>query len=270
MSADASRPTRGRAASSGAAPPARPWCGTPCATCSTSRAAPTGVRGRHRRRHRRVRGPGRRARPPGPRRRPQPRRPRHAGAPRRRERGRRPGHRTPGRPRRPRTTWSPAGSADVVLCHGVLEIVDDPAAALAALAGVLRPGGTLSLLVNQRHAAVVTRAMAGHFGAARALLDGPWPAAAAGARHRRFTADEIAAVLDAAGFDTRSMHAVRVFVDLVPSSLVDLEPGAAAGPGRARAGGRRPGPSTSPSPPRSTPWPPAADPAPDTPPGGAR
>ena len=117
-----------------------------------------------------------------------------------------------------------AGSADVVLCHGVLEIVDDPAAALAALAGVLRPGGTLSLLVSQRHAAVVTRAMAGHFGQARSLLD---DAGSAGGSTRRFTADEITAVLDDSGFDTGTMHAVRVFVDLVPSSLVDLEPGAA-------------------------------------------
>jgi ubiquinone/menaquinone biosynthesis C-methylase UbiE len=115
------------------------------------------------------------------------------------------------------------GSADVVLCHGVLEIVDDPAAALGALVRVLRPGGTLSLLVNQRHAAVVTRAMAGHFQQARALLD---DTGAAGTT-RRFTADEVTAVLDQAGFDTRAMHAVRVFVDLVPSSLVDLEPGAA-------------------------------------------
>ena len=52
-------------------------------------------------------------------------------------------------------------SADAVLCHGVLEVVDDPDAALSSLAAVLRPGGTLSLLVSQRHAAVVARAMAG-------------------------------------------------------------------------------------------------------------
>jgi S-adenosylmethionine-dependent methyltransferase len=125
----------------------------------------------------------------------------------------------------------PAGEVDVVLCHGVLEIVEDPGAALAVLAQVLRPGGTLSLLVNQRHAAVVARAMAGHFGQARALLDAP--ATKPGtpgtdpAGPRRFTADEVTAVLDAAGFDLRTMHAVRVFADLVPSSLVDLEPGAA-------------------------------------------
>ena len=114
-------------------------------------------------------------------------------------------------------------SADVVLCHGVLEIVDDPAAALDTIAKALRPGGTLSLLVSQRHAAVVARAMAGHFGQAKALLDDP----AAGAATRRFTATEVTSVLDDAGFDTTSMHAVRVFADLVPSSLVDLEPGAA-------------------------------------------
>jgi ubiquinone/menaquinone biosynthesis C-methylase UbiE len=117
-----------------------------------------------------------------------------------------------------------AGSVDVVLCHGVLEVVDDPGAALASLAGVLRVGGTLSLLVSQRHAAVVARAMAGHFRQARDLLDGHLPDGAP----RRVTAEETTDLLTAAGFTDVSLHAVRVFSDLVPSSLVDLEPGASA------------------------------------------
>ena len=121
------------------------------------------------------------------------------------------------------STLVPDGSVDAVLCHGVLEIVEDPAAALAGLARVLRPGGTLSLLVNQRHAAVVTRAMAGHFVQARTLLDDP----TAGGAGRRFTAEELTALLTGTGFTPVAMHAVRVFADLVPSSLVDLEPGAA-------------------------------------------
>lgn len=129
---------------------------------------------------------------------------------------------------------------DLVLCHGVLEVVDDPAAALAAIAGVLPPGGTLSLLVAQRHAAVVARAMAGHFAAAHDLLapagagggagaagggpgDGPVPRTG-----RRYTAEEVADLLATAGLAPRVVHGVRVFSDLVPSSLLDLEPGATA------------------------------------------
>ncbi len=116
-----------------------------------------------------------------------------------------------------------SASADVVLCHGVLEVVDDPAAALATIAEVLRPGGVLSLLVAQRHAAVVARAMAGHFEQARAILDGIEPAGRSG---RRFTAPELEELLPAAGFTVTTTHAVRVFSDLVPGSLLDLEPGA--------------------------------------------
>ncbi|WP_460370446.1 methyltransferase domain-containing protein, partial [Actinocorallia lasiicapitis] len=39
------------------------------------------------------------------------------------------------------------GVADLVLCHSVLEYVEDPARALAALTGAARPGGSLSVLV---------------------------------------------------------------------------------------------------------------------------
>ena len=116
------------------------------------------------------------------------------------------------------------GSADVVLCHGVLEVVPDPAAALRTITGVLREGGLLSLLVAQRHAAVVARAMAGHFQQALGMLDDP----ASGRGGRRYTADEVAALLADAGFTLEETHAVRVFADLVPGSLLDLEPGATA------------------------------------------
>jgi SAM-dependent methyltransferase len=118
-------------------------------------------------------------------------------------------------------------SADLVLCHGVLEVVDDPAAALATLRQVLRPGGVLSLLVAQRHAAVVARAMAGHFAQARTLLDAG-PGERDGRAGHRFTADEVTALVFAAGFAVESVHGVRVFADLVPGSLLDLEPGATA------------------------------------------
>jgi SAM-dependent methyltransferase len=117
------------------------------------------------------------------------------------------------------------GAADLVLCHGVLGLVDDPADALAVIASLLRPGGALSLLVGQRHAAVLGRAMAGRFSEARELLDqSPVPEA-----EHRFTADEVRDLLADGGFDLAEMHAVRVFADLVPSALLDIEPGAVDG-----------------------------------------
>ncbi|GAA1769259.1 methyltransferase [Nocardioides hankookensis] len=118
-------------------------------------------------------------------------------------------------------------SADLVLCHGVLEVVDDPAAALATIREVLRPGGVLSLLVSQRHAAVVARAMAGHFTQALTLLDAG-PGERDGRAGHRFTAAEASDLVGGAGFTVESVHGVRVFADLVPGSLLDLEPGATA------------------------------------------
>ena len=61
---------------------------------------------------------------------------------------------------------------DLVCCHGVLEVVDDPSATMAALAAALAPQGRLSLLVAGRLAAVVARALAGEFAHAQALLEG--------------------------------------------------------------------------------------------------
>jgi SAM-dependent methyltransferase len=120
----------------------------------------------------------------------------------------------------------PAGAADLVLCHGVLGLVDDPLDALAVIGRLLRPGGALSLLVGQRHAAVVGRAMAGHFALAHELLDG---VAQPGDQEHRFTADEVRGLLAEAGFALAEIHGVRVFTDLVPSALLDLEPGAVEG-----------------------------------------
>jgi S-adenosylmethionine-dependent methyltransferase len=120
------------------------------------------------------------------------------------------------------------GSADAVLCHGELEVVDDPADALRAVAAVLRPEGLLSLLVTQRHAAVLAKALAGHLADARHLLVDPtgrW--GSADPVPRRFTEPEVTELLSTTGFDITGVHGARVFTDLVPSALVDTEPGAA-------------------------------------------
>jgi SAM-dependent methyltransferase len=114
------------------------------------------------------------------------------------------------------------GSADVVLCHGVLEVVDDPEAALVAINTVLRPDGLVSVLVANRLAAVLTRALSGHFEQARAALIAPaheWDPGLHGAR--RYARDEVIRLLGGCGFSVQVVQAVRVFTDLVPSTLVD-------------------------------------------------
>jgi S-adenosylmethionine-dependent methyltransferase len=119
-------------------------------------------------------------------------------------------------------------SADVVLCHGVLEHIEDPPAAITVLAQAVRIGGVLSLLVAQRTAIVLARALSGHFAEALHALhdpDGRW--GPGDPVPRRYTEAEIRTLLAAAGLTTRTVHGTPVFADLVPGSLLDLEPGAA-------------------------------------------
>jgi ubiquinone/menaquinone biosynthesis C-methylase UbiE len=128
-------------------------------------------------------------------------------------------------------------SADLVLCHSVLEYVDSPPAAMAAIAAVLRPGGAVSVLTASAVAAVIHRALAGRFDEARRLLSGIGAAAgngstpdAGGHRQpgpRRFTLAGVTGLIEPAGLRPGPAQGVRVFADLVPRVVADADPGAA-------------------------------------------
>ena len=125
-------------------------------------------------------------------------------------------------------------AADLVICHSVLEYVDSPADALAAVARVLRPGGTVSVLAASVAAAILHRAVAGRLADARALLDRevgqPGPGRGPGrppAVPRYFTLPGLGALIEGAGLVPGAAHGVQIFADLVPSVLVDADPGAA-------------------------------------------
>jgi S-adenosylmethionine-dependent methyltransferase len=118
--------------------------------------------------------------------------------------------------------------ADLVICHNVLEYVDSPDAALAAIARVLRPGGTVSVLAANTVAAVLQRALAGKYAEALAMLPGsagssavPSSAGRAPSVARRFTLPELTALIEGAGLRVGDAHGIRIFSSLLPGAGAD-------------------------------------------------
>ncbi|HWC35751.1 MAG TPA: methyltransferase domain-containing protein [Mycobacteriales bacterium] len=119
-------------------------------------------------------------------------------------------------------------SVVAVLCHSVLEVVDDPAAALRAVVDVLRPGGLASILVANRVAATAARVASGRLGEARDLLASEAGVTGAGdPLRRRFTVAGIQSLVAASGLRPRTTHGVRIFADAAPAALLEGDVSAA-------------------------------------------
>jgi len=111
-----------------------------------------------------------------------------------------------------------------VLCHSVLEVVDSPVSAAKSIAATLRPGGAASVIVANRAAAVLARAISGHLDAAHALLTDPTGSTGPADRlRRRYDAPSASALLAGAGLTVEQIHGVRVITDLVPGVVLDSE-----------------------------------------------
>lgn len=110
----------------------------------------------------------------------------------------------------------PSAETDAVICHRVLDVVDSPADALAAMGELLRPGGALSLLVALRHSVVLTQALAGHLALARRSWADP----------SRLDYARVIALTEEAGFTVLASHGIGAIADHVPERLVEGEPGA--------------------------------------------
>jgi S-adenosylmethionine-dependent methyltransferase len=101
-------------------------------------------------------------------------------------------------------------SRDAAVCHDLITQVDDPAAVLAALAGVLCDGGVLSLGFANRDWLVLRAGRRGEHAGALRLAHGPdagRPPAPA------MTLAEVEAELERAGFEAVAASGVGVFVD---------------------------------------------------------
>lgn len=102
---------------------------------------------------------------------------------------------------------------DVVLAHGIVEVVESPTQSLAAIAAAVRPGGVLSVLVGNPVAAVLARALTGDLVGAERELHDLDSTAVTPASLRRLCAD--------CGLAVEEVHGVGVFRDLVPGAALD-------------------------------------------------
>jgi SAM-dependent methyltransferase len=121
----------------------------------------------------------------------------------------------------------PPASADLVLAHGLLEVVEDPKATVAAMADALAPGGVVSVVVANRYAAVLHRALAGRLTDARDLLDDPAGQLPGESLQRRFDTSGLGELLVDAGLVVELVQGSGVLADLVPGPLLELNAGAA-------------------------------------------
>jgi SAM-dependent methyltransferase len=118
------------------------------------------------------------------------------------------------------------GSADLVVAHGVLEVVDDPKITVAAMVGTLAAGGALSVVVANRTAALLHHAIAGRLAEARTVADDPAGRLRSEQILRRFDTDSLTRLLTDGGLVVELLQGQGVLVDLVPGAVLQQEPGA--------------------------------------------
>jgi SAM-dependent methyltransferase len=124
-------------------------------------------------------------------------------------------------------TLVPAGDADVALAHGLLEVVEDPKNTLAAMAEAVVPGGAVSVVVANRYAAILHRAIAGRLGDVRDLLDDPAGHLPGESLLRRFDTEGLRGLLVDSGLEVELVQGAGALADVVPGQVLELNPGAA-------------------------------------------
>jgi S-adenosylmethionine-dependent methyltransferase len=115
-----------------------------------------------------------------------------------------------------------AASFDVILCHNVLEYLDDPVAALRGAARALRDSSAiLSVLVRNRSGEVFKAAIqAGDLAVAESTLTAEWGQESLyGGRVRLFTSNSLHAMLKAASLAVIAERGVRVLADYLPPRI---------------------------------------------------
>ena len=111
---------------------------------------------------------------------------------------------------------------DVILCHNILEYVDDPKAVLRSVVRVLRNSSSIFSVVVRNQAGEVLKAaiQAGDLAAAERNLNGEWGYESLyGGRVRLFKPDGVRTMLKAASLTVFAERGVRVISDYLPLSV---------------------------------------------------
>jgi len=116
----------------------------------------------------------------------------------------------------------PAGSFDLILCHNILEYVDDPCAVLRSAARTLRdPSSIISVLVRNQAGEVLKAAIQdGDVAAAEHNLTAEWGHESLyGGRVRLSTAESLKAMLREPSLAVTAERGVRVLSDYLPPTV---------------------------------------------------
>jgi len=114
------------------------------------------------------------------------------------------------------------GSFDVVLCHNVLEYVDDPGAVLSDAARLLRDSSAiLSVLVRSQAGEVLKAAIqTGDLSAAEDALTSDWGQESLyGGKVQLFTLDKMRKLMKASSLSVITERGVRVITDYLPPKV---------------------------------------------------
>jgi S-adenosylmethionine-dependent methyltransferase len=115
-----------------------------------------------------------------------------------------------------------AGSFDLILCHNVLEFVDDPRAVLRSAARALQDSSSLiSILVRNQPGEVLKAALLnGDLAAADHTVTAEWgDESLYGGRVRLFAAESLKAMLRESSFAITAERGVRVVADYLPPKI---------------------------------------------------
>jgi S-adenosylmethionine-dependent methyltransferase len=115
-----------------------------------------------------------------------------------------------------------AGSFDIVLCHNLLEYVDDPGAVLRGAAFLMRDSSAiLSVLVRNQAGEVLKAALqTGDLNLAEQSLTADWGQESLyGGKVRLFTSEGLEAMLNDASLTIKARKGVRIIADYLPAQI---------------------------------------------------